>query len=160
MSMHMRIFTDQHQYSRLGTLLTTSQVHISTLQITSPLHRWYCLGTLERVPKIDVAYISLELSQRFCLPRCDPFHVSCPPLHQKHCQCGQWKPEGWEKLRHRWAVHNILYIPDYWHSSPSKCHLSCRQWRVEDMQGTAVYLQKTIKLWWLRPLYWPTVIDT
>ena len=47
-----------------------------------------------------------------CLPRIHPFYISCPPLPQQPHQCGQWKPGGWEKLRHRWAVHNIVYVPD------------------------------------------------
>ena len=54
-----------------------------------------------------------QLSHRFelllCLPRLDPFHISCLCPCQQPCQ---QTPEGWEKLRHRWAVHNIVYIPD------------------------------------------------
>ena len=122
------IFTDHDQYPRPWTLLTASKVYFSTLQITSPPHRWYCRGTLQSVPKY-LGYISLKLAQIFCLPRGDPFYVSCPPLHQQPRQCGHWKPEGWEKLRHRWAVHNIVYIPDYWHSSPIQCYLSYHRWR-------------------------------
>ena len=54
-----------------------------------------------------------QLSHRFelllCLPRLDPFHISCLCPCQQPCQ---QTPEGWEKLRHRWAVHNIVYVPD------------------------------------------------
>ena len=28
-------------------------------------------------------------------------NISCPTPRQQPHQCGQWKPEGWEKLRHR-----------------------------------------------------------
>ena len=44
-----------------------------------------------------------------CLPRLDPYYISClrPCQHPR-----QRTPEGWEKLRHRWAVHNIVYVPD------------------------------------------------
>ena len=47
-----------------------------------------------------------------CLPRIHHFYISCPPPPQQPHQCGQGKPGGWEKLRHRWAVHNIVYVPD------------------------------------------------
>ena len=53
-----------------------------------------------------------------CLPRIYPSNISCPTPRQQPHQCGQWKPEGWEKLRHRWAVHNIVYVPDSSFSQP------------------------------------------
>ena len=38
-----------------------------------------------------------------------PFlHLCLRPCQQPR----QRTPEGWEKLRHRWAVHNIVYVPD------------------------------------------------
>ena len=50
-----------------------------------------------------------EIWNVIMLTRLDPYYISClRPCQQPR----QRTPEGWEKLRHRWAVHNIVYVPD------------------------------------------------
>ena len=92
---------------------TTSHVYISTLQNASFLYRWYCTGHFKVFQiRIKVRFSSKIFGMLLCLPCIHHFYISCPTPPQQPHQCGQWKPGGWEKLRHRWAVHNIVYVPD------------------------------------------------
>ena len=160
MSMHMRILTDQHQYSRPGTLLTTSQVHISTASNYFTSAQVILFGDTRMCSKNRCSLHFFRTTSEILLTPLWPF--SCFMSSSSSKALSMWSVETWGVGETKTQVSSSQYFVHPWllaffSQQMSSLMSSVKSWRHARHCGVPA---KTIKLWWLRPLYWPTVIDT